>query len=245
MKKSIKLLIVIVMIMVLSIPNCIVASASNMENHNKTREKAIQKNEKYIESNINSLLKNAKQSRVYTGKKAKLEDNNGNVYEVSLYDIDEEKLYDDNGNSLNISAQTYAYDFSDATIKSIGTGNTYKEMWDSTYSVKGYITIYYTYDLVNNTYAYILTQVSGGYIISDGSVSIASQSLVYGEGGYSASNGLVNLHNTQTPTSSSWNYLTGYNTNCVLAGNYTFGATYTLNLVRRTSSWTFIMSNLL
>ncbi|GEM_PF-5748907 len=125
------------------------------------------------------------------------------------------------------------------------SGNTYLDKWDNSLGVLGYCTIYYSISTDSYGVAiYNLTKVTGGYTISDSSISVSSQNLVYGAVG-TGPTGMVNNSNTKTPTSSSWSYNTGYSKYIAFAGYYTFGATYTLNLSRTTSNWSLTLNNLL
>jgi hypothetical protein len=245
MIRKLRFFIAIVIAMVLSVQFCAVAFASDIKQN--VKDKAIQKNEQYIKANFDSLFQKTKYSHTPAEKKGRLSDNNGNVYDVTLYDIDSEKLYDENGKSLNITSQTYAYDLSEAaSVSSTGTGNSYVDLWDTSISVKGYVTIYYSYyansDGINE---YTLTQIAGGYTKSDSTVSISSQTVVYGMQGYSKTYGIVYKDSTIYPTTSSWSITTGYTSSVVLDVSANFGATYTIKLVRGTSAWSLVITNML
>lgn len=243
MLKKLKCLFTVVMVLILSSQSMNVALANNQINNDISE--AVSQNDDYVAENFEALLSEADSSTIV--ETATIESNEGDIYNVPIYNIDSTELSDEEGNSLNIVAQTYAYDLSNAVLiqSSLGSGNSTRDQFDSTFGVEGYITIYYTYDSYLNGLAYILTRVSGGYTKYDSTESVVSQQLVYGEGGVSGNNIAVNIYSYQYPTTSSWNYYTGFTTSCVLVGNYTFGATYTISIARGLSTWTLMISNLL
>lgn len=144
---------------------------------------------------------------------------------ISIVDTYEYKMVIEDQDTLN----------STSYISTFSSGNKDLSKKDSSYSVEGYLKISYDVGTYRNADAYKLTKVSGGYTILDGTVSVSSQSVTYGISGVS-NEGVVQMHNTKKPTSSSWSYSTGYTPYLVLVDNYSFGATYNLTLKRYSSS---------
>ena len=124
----------------------------------------------------------------------------------------------------------------------------YREEWDSTDSVKARISINYRTMSDNGETYYLINSVSGGYTISDLQVTALSHYICVDCCGFKT-NGLVNFdqQKTYTPVSDS------FTVNCseftdyvkVFDSAYPIGAYYELQLVRKSSPWTFTLTNYL
>lgn len=148
---------------------------------------------------------------------------------VETCTLDEEIIFV-NDDFVELSAKTVLY--------AAGTSGSKQEIdYDSVYTIKGYVTIYYTTVDVAGTTCRRLTKVSGGYTWLDNSGSqVTSQSLYYGMTGVGTST-LVNETGSKTPTGTSFSYNTGFTGAINTNGIYALGATYTIYL-KRTSSGT-------
>ncbi len=83
----------------------------------------------------------------------------------------------------------------------------YNEQFDGSYSVKGWIRVYYQTGSFSHGTGMRITEVDGGYIRYDNSVHVTTQSLFYGCTGKNAITGQpITQYEYKTPTSSSWSY---------------------------------------
>lgn len=157
-------------------------------------------------------------------------------YEIELYEFFPEKSFS-GSNGENV--RTFVY----SVARSIGNTQS-NSMWDSSYSVRGYITV--TYNTRNNSTMeeYLLTNVSGGWEISDPDVTLSNRSVTY----YcfnpplnAAGEGLVNCY----PSSNTFSYRSGFSEDYYIldsAGCYC-GATSSVTIKHgSSSSWTLTTS---
>lgn len=151
-----------------------------------------------------------------------------------------------NENNRNLT-KTIEFDTSD--VKPLNTRSTQvREEWDSTYSVKFNISQTYSTKTLNGTKYYLISKVTGGYDISDLNVSIKSQSLyVTCIGAAYGSGGSADQYKTFTPAAGndSFSYSTGFTKYVADAINAEIGTLYEVQLVRKSSPWTFHLENYL
>lgn len=125
---------------------------------------------------------------------------------------------DEEGNAQKVEAYIYQSDetasvLSDDQTNTItavyavprSAGNTMSNaQYDSSYSVKGYITVTYSTKTVNSSTCYLLTHVSGGWTILDSSVTLSNRKVIYHSGPIHLANGSMSL------SSNTFNFSTGY-----------------------------------
>lgn len=130
---------------------------------------------------------------------------------------------------------------------SSGSGNDYKEKWDSNYSVKAYSTIYWTVTDINGNGSIYLTKVTGGWVIDDTSVSLSNRNVLIGQTGTNAYNGeYANQGKSIKLSTNSFNISVNYNWAPVKITDkmYKVGANSNVTLKRGTgSSWTLSLVN--
>ena len=174
--------------------------------------------------------------------KAILTNEYGEEYIVDVYAIETSSV----GNTKAITYVT-STDENLIQVPNIASraNNNHREKWDSSYSVKAYITCYFV--TKDKDKLWLLTKVTGGYTISDYSVSVTSQALKYGCSGLTSTNGVGTTQvKDQKPQSSKWSYNTGFTKYVVKnAGllSATIGANNKLSLKRGSSKWTFTVTN--
>lgn len=108
---------------------------------------------------------------------ATLTNENGEKFAVNMYEyIPETTLQSDDG-SLQ---KTLVFDTSPEYVTPLSVGQTSSHSeYDSSYSVKGYITITYSTRISQNLTEYLLTNVSGQWVISDSSVTLSNRKVYY------------------------------------------------------------------
>lgn len=124
------------------------------------------------------------------------------------------------------------------------SGSQYNDLFDGSYSVKGWLRVYYQTATYPRGPAIKITNVIGGYIRYDNSVHVKKQSLNYGCTGGSASTGYhITQFGYQTPTASSWSYNTSSWEYIIANASCNAGATCLFTLVRGTgaSPWTLYL----
>ncbi|MFA9377142.1 MAG: hypothetical protein ACERKZ_10375 [Lachnotalea sp.] len=234
-KKTIKFIQGIILSLAMVIP------MFTMSAHAETidlQEKTIAENEKYIQENFSALLESKlKTSNNQYSKSMSLNSlsavNDG--LEESTYKIQDAELLNDQGESTGIFATTYA-----AVASS--SGNKYEDGTDDTIAVTCYSTIYYSKRTAKGSTEYCLSKVAGGYTKSDGSTTVKSQTLNYGEAGI-GSDGNVQLSQSETPTKTSYSYSTGYSKYITTAGTHNIGCTYIIKLKKGSDTWSYYLYN--
>ena len=243
-----------------SFPSTILAKDNSQSIKLQTINKNISNYDNEIQNNLELLLR----EKVENGKKADrlgmLTDNKGTNYSVPVYEIGSEEIY--KLDNETILAQTYGYyipeeladdasaeKFSTSliTTKSTANGSTAVNAYDPAGSlVRGYCTIYYTINTDSNgAKTYKLNSVKGNYTRGDLAFSVTKQVVKYTMAGMGPDDIYVQNTATKYPTSSSWQYTTGFQKFITLDILHTFGATYTLTIKRTSSSWNFTIYNLL
>lgn len=158
--------------------------------------------EQSIHENIVTLYEKAKSVNARGNTAfASLEDGAGNSYDIPQYKIDTSDLTSSFVGS-NTKSITYIANTSDYMRS---RGNNTEGGYDGSYSVYGYVTIYYT-TTGTNPDRILLTSVSGGYTIADSQVSVTNQLVKYGCNG----NEVYNQDASFNTTSSSWSRSTGF-----------------------------------
>lgn len=157
-------------------------------------------------------------------------------YTITTY----EPIETNNVSSNNELSKTILY--------SIEDGQKTQNKSDSTYTIRGTLTIYYEYLYVGDTECVRLNAVSGGYrwIAGDGGTQISSQMVAYGMFG-SGSSVIVNENNIQYPSPSerSFYYTTGFSGAVNANAGCDIGATYEITLFRTASGseWSVQIQN--
>lgn len=127
-------------------------------------------------------------------------------------------------------------------INSAESGNKGEEKWDSSYSVKAYSTIYYSRKKENNIEYAKITKATGGWKISDSTVSITSRKVSVGTSGFPS----LTQAKDYSPTSNEWSYSSDFKDWKYVSLQYTHyvGATSTATLKSRGGSvWTLQLQN--
>lgn len=127
-------------------------------------------------------------------------------------------------------------------IASAESGNKGEEKWDSSYSVKAYSTIYYSRKKENNIEYAKITKATGGWKISDSTVSITSRKVSVGTSGFPS----LTQAKDYSPTSNEWSYSSDFKDWKYVSLQYTHyvGATSTATLKSRGGSvWTLQLQN--
>ncbi|MBJ6362370.1 hypothetical protein ACFOQM_13835 [Paenibacillus sp. GCM10012307] len=122
--------------------------------------------------------------------------------------------------------------------------------WDSTYSIKGHLTIYvsYVYDSHGLKY-WKLQEVSGGWEVYASGVTATNKQVIYGVYGITPSSGLFQNSITQNPIASTFSYTAPTSWGAVLstgAGNFkpNVGGNTTATLSAFGSTWTLTVSTI-
>lgn len=120
-------------------------------------------------------------------------------------------------------------------------GNNYAYIWDSTYSVKVFSTVYYTN--ISEQYANYchLDKITGGYELSDHTVRVQSQSVTYG-----INDIFVSYHDTVSKTEKNWTITPPSSWPSInISQEYvrTLGANTTVSIVRNSTPWTVTLHN--
>lgn len=172
-----------------------------------------------------------------------VQNDQGESFEIPMYEFNE--VVCSTGNET-VVANTYVYDLPDPEeVTRATTGNTNVNATDASSSIKGRLTIYYTYIYNADGLEFRrLTKVTGGYTIVDNAFSVASQRVEAIQFGVSPSGGTSESCGPFYPSSSSWSYNTGFSDSVSLSFDHQFGAKYLLT-VKRQSSWTFEVRNFL
>lgn len=186
-------------------------------------------------------------------------------------------IYDDEGNRANLKsyrtaqilkqqiekdgsittevAETSIIDLNDpvnqnAVTWTPGSGNKTNEDWDTSLSVKAYSTIYYKYVTPSSggKIGVLLTSATGGWTISDASVSISNRSVTLGcNGGVSAYSGggtVANQTLQYYPSGNTFSYSTNFTKYVETDAFSTVGCNTQCTLKRGTSStWTLSSQN--
>lgn len=165
-------------------------------------------------------------------------DNNGKKFLVKAF------KYEDGTKRINENeyVETYVVSTEKEYVKPVSNNGNISTMnvgsneeWDSSISVKTYINL--TYNKKPGTNYYLLTNVSGGWSISDKSVSVSDRQVI------TVCRDILNSkqHTLYNPTSNTFNYSTGY-TNYVesTSASSILGASTSATLKRGTkSTWKF------
>lgn len=125
-------------------------------------------------------------------------------------------------------------------LVSRSSGSKYEEDFDSTFSAKLYMTIYYDRKTENNRNYILLTQVSGGLSDFDSYTYATDQTVTYGCSGVLGSQSA-----SQNPITSSWSYTTPSSWEYVYEDTNlsVVGAYYEVVLNRGGSTWEHGLSN--
>lgn len=122
------------------------------------------------------------------------------------------------------------------------SGSQYNDQFDGSYSVKGWVQVYYQTMTFPRGQGMKVTHVDGGYTRYDNSVHVIKQAVDYGCSGHNASTGNpLDQGDYQNPTANSWSYytsawqyvLTDYY--CTIGG----GCEYTLRRGTGNNTWSF------
>lgn len=241
MRKSISTLVCIGILVSFS---CSVSAADTTKATNVNKISAlIEDNDEYIASNYGSMLDSV----------TNLSDSSANVSPYPVFitssDHNSEFIYGEyllqNEDLLPAKEnRTGLYAFTKGFVVTSRNGSKTEDGYDSTTSVRGYVTIYYNTTTIDGLLYYCLTEVTGGYEILDSTVQITSQSVTYGMTGISQQSGSIQKSNTYKPTSSSWSVSTGYTDYVYPTGYGTIGANYTINLKRGSANnWSCTIMN--
>ncbi|TYR81546.1 hypothetical protein FZC66_06830 [Priestia megaterium] len=120
------------------------------------------------------------------------------------------------------------------------SGSKSEEEWDSSYGVRAYSTIYYSRTTKDGVSYAKVTKASGGWSISDSSISLSSRKVTIGTSGWPAGTQSI----TKYPTGNSWSYSTPTSWEYIsTTSGHSIGATSTVTLKRGSSTWTLKLNN--
>lgn len=120
------------------------------------------------------------------------------------------------------------------------SGSKREEKWDDSISVKAVITIYYSRITKNGVDYAKVTKASGGWTISDSSVSLSNRKVSIGSSGWPVNSQSIE----KKPTENSWNYSTPFTWEYIsLNAGHHIGANSTVTLKRGGSSWELTLNN--
>ncbi|MPM30096.1 hypothetical protein SDC9_76639 [bioreactor metagenome] len=148
--------------------------------------------------------------------------------------------------AVQSSVEDILLDILRTAMSAKASGSTTEEDTDSTYGVRGSVTVHYSRGMYGVYTTMLLTKVSGGYTILDRQLKVTRQSLSYGclgitSAGWSEQSGSAN------PTSSSWAYTTPSSwypvldeTDFALIGA---NCTFTVQRAGSTNTWDFSIVN--
>ncbi len=116
-----------------------------------------------------------------------------------------------------------------------------EDLWDSSQGVKAYSTIYYTRTTKSGVGYAKVTKATGGWTVSDKSISLSNRVVKIGTSGWPAGTQSI----TKNPSGNSWSYTTPTSWKYISTeGENAIGATSTVTLKRGTrSTWTLKLNN--
>lgn len=157
-------------------------------------------------------------------------------YDGNQYVITGTLISSDQQMYSNTSSATYAYNIPASLLSSGGSNTEYSP--DSGYASTVYLTVYYSHR--NDRTEYLLTRVSGYWIISDENASVESASVYYG---YSCDGPFIREYDTED-VNNYFSFSTGFTTYIPEAFS-AMGAHLTVNYLIGTSRrWSFTLTNL-
>lgn len=215
------------------------ASADEIEPTSATLTLAQeQKVDAYINNNLDSILRIAKESNSAVQGEATLASDDGTVYHLPTYIVDTTQLAREMTNNETVQSQVAIVDTADATDATRAAGNKGSTLWDSTSSVKSSSTIYYDQTQSGSIRNYKLTSFSGSYSIQQSGVSVSTIDLAYG-----CSDSLKGQNGTKYPSGSSYSYSTGFSKYASPQnGQFACGITHRMR-ISRGSTWNFTHQN--
>ena len=227
--KSVKVLMVILVVMCCVLNNNVFVYAQS-NNVAQQENCQLDKNTKILSENYEKKIKQD-WKYLWKEKDAKIEYSEEKNAYFATYSLEEKRL-GVNDVDEEITAKTVLY--------AVASSGSKQEIdYDSVYTIKGYVTIYYTNLVIEGTSCQRLTKVAGGYTWLDGAgTKIVSQNVYYGMTGMGSSL-YVNETDSKSPTTSSFSYPTGFKGAVNTEGPYALGATYTINLKRIASGSTW------
>ena len=229
----------LVLLLIFSMPMN-VAAAGQMVGVSLTEEKhvqyVIQMHEQKV-SDVNTLWKKCEEGTVLATKKIeKLQNEDGEAYSITTYQFE-----DDIYSSVNkeVTALTTVYEMRAPGSPASLTDYNY----DSTYNVRGEVTIYWDKGTYESITTKRLCKVSGEYFILDSAAKVVGQSVLFGQTGSGPEGFVVNecpvtIDNPKKPTGSTWSYNTGCKKFIAEGAEVLFGASNTITVQRGTSSKT-------
>ena len=205
-------------------------------------DSAIQEHDAYIASNLESLIE--EQAGVEMESLNENEDlyflDSDSPYIIKDYHFTEE-VYD--AGIEKIMADVTLVQITDVSaVSPYSGGSNLREGTDNTGSVTLYSTIYFRQKTVDHNVYDNFYQASGGYKSLDSGTQVASQSVDIGAAGASLDDPYVSKTINRYPTTSFWQYNTGF-TDYLHDPTVYMGIHYTVTLKRSTSTWTYTFSN--
>lgn len=108
----------------------------------------------------------------------KITSSDGSEYKVATH-VTAKRISSKSNSKNQLIEVTVIADTSKDPVTRVGS-NRPAELWDQTYGVRAYSTIYYDLRYFGDTAGYLLTNVSGGFQISDGDLGVLNPSGGYG-----------------------------------------------------------------